>query len=187
MLLVPPFWTSEVLRMFALVLLLAEPGRLERALRWLGLTNAPVSMLYGNGTVLAGLVYTVLLTMLLPLYAALDRLPADHCWTLRPSRCGGMAPVLAGDAALDGARHGRRLRAYLPGMPGHFRRARAAGWPITPVFATTIADLFGAASGRWPSAGFRVHPVDGRDRLRRRYCRTPRPRPVAARSSPRGS
>jgi spermidine/putrescine transport system permease protein len=77
MLLVAPFWASEVLRMFALVLLLANRGALNAALRWAGLTEAPVSMLYGDGAVLAGLVYTVLLTMLLPLYAALDRLPAE--------------------------------------------------------------------------------------------------------------
>ena len=77
MLLVAPFWGSEVLRMFALVLLLANRGALNARLQWAGLTRAPVAMLYGNGAVLAGLVYTVLLTMLLPLYAALDRLPAD--------------------------------------------------------------------------------------------------------------
>ena len=77
MLLVAPFWTSEVLRMFAVVLLLANRGALNAFLRWSGLTGAPVSLLYGSGSVLAGLVYTVLLSMLLPLYSALDRLPSD--------------------------------------------------------------------------------------------------------------
>jgi spermidine/putrescine transport system permease protein len=76
MMLVAPFWTSEVLRMFALVLLPANRGALNAAMRWTGLTEAPVSMLYGTGAVLAGLIYTVLLSMLLPLYATLDRLPA---------------------------------------------------------------------------------------------------------------
>ncbi len=82
-LLVAPFWTSEVLRMFAVVLLLANRGALNAALRWTGLTGAPVSLLYGNGSVLLGIAYTVLLTMLLPLFAAFDRLPSP---ARRPSQ-----------------------------------------------------------------------------------------------------
>lgn len=76
-LLVAPFWTSEVLRMFAIVLLLANRGALNMVLRGSGAIEAPVRLLYGNGSVLLGIVYTVLLTMLLPLFAAFDRLPRD--------------------------------------------------------------------------------------------------------------
>ena len=77
LLLIAPFWISEVLRMFALVLLLANRGALNAVLRWAGLADAPVPLLYGTGAVLAGTVYTVLLPMLLPVFAALDRLPPD--------------------------------------------------------------------------------------------------------------
>ena len=41
-LLVAPFWTSEVLRMFALVLLLANRGALNAALRWIGADDRAV-------------------------------------------------------------------------------------------------------------------------------------------------
>lgn len=149
-LLAAPFWTSEVLRMFALVLLLANRGALNAVLRELGLTTAPVLLLYGDGAVLAGMVYTVFLAMLLPLYVALDRLPRD----------------VAEAAALDGAGPWRRLwhitlpltaRGIASGVVltflatlGVFTAPTLLGGAGIPVFATTIADLFGAASGRWP-------------------------------------
>ncbi len=149
-LLAAPFWTSEVLRMFALVLLLANRGALNAALQWLGLTAAPVPLLYGTGAVLAGMVYTVFLSMLLPVYAALDRLPRD----------------VAEAAALDGAGPWQRLwhitlpltsRGVAVGVVltilatlGVFTAPALLGGAGVPVFAITIADMFGAASGRWP-------------------------------------
>lgn len=149
-LLAAPFWTSEVLRMFALVLLLANRGVLNAALRWLGLSTMPVQLLYGTGAVLAGMVYTVFLSMLLPLYAALDSLPRD----------------VAEAAALDGAGPWKRLwhitmpltsRGIASGVVltflaslGVFAAPALLGGAGIPVFAITIADLFGAASGRWP-------------------------------------
>jgi len=148
--LVAPFWTSEVLRMFALVLLLANRGALNLVLRWLGLATAPVHLLYGTGAVLAGMVYTVFLTTLLPVYAALDRLPRE----------------MAEAAALDGAGPWQRLwhitlpltsRGVAAGSVltflatlGVFAAPALLGGAGVPVFAITIADLFGAASGRWP-------------------------------------
>ncbi len=149
-LLVAPFWTSEVLRMFALVLLLNTRGALNAVLHWLHLAKAPVLLLYGSGAVMAGVVYTVFLSMLLPLYAALDRLPRD-----------------VGDAAsLDGA--GPLTRLWYITFPltaqgiaagavltflatlGVFAAPALLGGAGTPVFTITIADLFSAASGRWP-------------------------------------
>ncbi len=150
MLLVAPFWASEVLRMFALVLLLANRGALNAVLRWAGATQAPASMLYGSGAVLAGLVYTVLLTMLLPLYAALDRLPADVLEAASDLGAGGWTrfwhvtlPLTARGVA---AGTGLTFLACL----GVFAAPALLGGPSTTLFATIIADLFGAASGRWP-------------------------------------
>jgi ABC-type spermidine/putrescine transport system permease subunit I len=71
-LLAAPVWTSEVLHIFAPVLLLANRGATNVLLRWLDLTTAPVQLLYGTGAVPAGMVYTVFLSTLLPVYAALD-------------------------------------------------------------------------------------------------------------------
>jgi spermidine/putrescine transport system permease protein len=149
-LLVAPFWTSEVLRMFALVLLLANRGALNAALRWIGATDAPLALLYGNGSVLLGVVYTVLLTMLLPLFAAFDRLPSD---------------VLDVATDLGAGRWRRQLFVVLPlaatgiasGVAltfllclGVLVAPALLGGAGTPTFATVIGDFFGAASGRWP-------------------------------------
>ena len=150
MLLVAPFWASEVLRMFALVLLLANRGALNAALRWAGLTQAPVSMLYGDGAVLAGLVYTVLLTMLLPLYAALDRLPAELLEAAADLGAGAWARFwqVALPLSASGVAAGTALT-FLACL-GVFAAPSLLGGPSKTLFATTIADLFGAASGRWP-------------------------------------
>ena len=150
MLLVAPFWASEVLRMFALVLLLANRGALNALLRWAGVTHAPIAMLYGSGAVLAGLVYTVLLTMLLPLYAALDRLAPDLLEAASDLGAGAWRrfwhvtlPLTAHGVA------GGTVLTFLACL-GVFAAPALLGGPSTMLFATTIADLFGAASGRWP-------------------------------------
>jgi len=150
MLLIAPFWTSEVLRMFALVLLLSNRGALNFVLRWLGLSETPVHLLYGTGTVLAGMVYTVFLSMLLPLYAAVDRMPAhvlDAAATLGAGawrRFWRVTLPLTARGVASGA-----VLTYLSAL-GVFTAAALLGGVSTLVFATTIADLFGAASGRWP-------------------------------------
>ncbi len=150
MLLVAPFWASEVLRMFALVLLLANRGALNAALRWAGLTEAPVSMLYGDGAVLAGLVYTVLLTMLLPLYAALDRLPAELLEAAADLGAGAWARFWQVTLPLSASGVAAGTALTFLACLGVFAAPSLLGGPSKTLFATTIADLFGAASGRWP-------------------------------------
>jgi spermidine/putrescine transport system permease protein len=150
MLLIAPFWTSEVLRIFALVLLLANRGALNAVMRWIGLTDAPVSLLYGTGAVLIGLIYTVLLSMLLPLYAALDRLPLD---VLEAATDLGAGPwqrfwhvtlPLTGGGVASGI-----VLTFLASL-GVLVAPALLGGAGTPVFATIIASFFGDASGRWP-------------------------------------
>ncbi len=149
-LLVAPFWTSEVLRMFALVLLLANRGAVNAALRWSGLTDAPVSLLYGNGAVLLGILYTVLLTMLLPLFAAFDRLPTDVLDAATDLGAGGWRRqvFVVLPLAATGVASGAALTFLL--CLGVLVAPALLGGAGTPAFATVIADFFGAASGRWP-------------------------------------
>jgi spermidine/putrescine transport system permease protein len=150
MLLVAPFWTSEVLRMFAIVLLLANRGALNALLRWAGLTRSPIPLLYGTGAVLAGVVYTVLLSMLLPLYAALDQLPPDLLEAASDLGAGAWSRFWRVTLPLTarGVASGTILT-FLASL-GVFAAPALLGGAGTPTFATTIVDLFGAASGRWP-------------------------------------
>lgn len=69
-----PFWTSFLVRTYAWMFLLRETGVINAALLALGLIREPLGMLYTPGAVLVGLVYGHLPFMVLPLYAALERM-----------------------------------------------------------------------------------------------------------------
>jgi putrescine transport system permease protein len=74
MLVILPFWTSFLLRVYAWKVLLQGNGVINAALMWLGIIDAPLAMLYTEGAVYVGIVYSYLPFMILPLYAALARL-----------------------------------------------------------------------------------------------------------------
>ena len=67
-----PFWVSETVRTLGWMILLRESGVLPAFLVWLGVTPAPVEMLYHDATILIGLVYTSMLFMVFPLISALE-------------------------------------------------------------------------------------------------------------------
>lgn len=72
-----PFWTSFLVRTYAMIVLLRSGGVINTGLMWLGVTSAPLDLLYTPGAVLAGLVYGYLPFMVLPIYASLERLDFD--------------------------------------------------------------------------------------------------------------
>src|SRR5262250_2682430 len=74
LLVIVPFWTSDLVRLYAWITLLADHGVINNALMTLGVLPAPLPLLYNEGAVLVGLVYTYLPFMVLPLYASLERL-----------------------------------------------------------------------------------------------------------------
>jgi spermidine/putrescine transport system permease protein len=76
-LLIIPFWTNSLVRVYALKLILATNGLLNSALLWLGWISEPLQMLYTQGAVIVGLVYLLLPFMILPLYAVFDDLRQD--------------------------------------------------------------------------------------------------------------
>ncbi len=69
-----PFWVSETVRTLGWMILLRESGVLPGLLVTLGVTPAPVEMLYHDATILVGLVYTSMLFMVIPLISALESL-----------------------------------------------------------------------------------------------------------------
>jgi spermidine/putrescine transport system permease protein len=69
-----PFWTSFLVRIYAWLFLLRDTGLVNTALLSLCVIREPLSLLYNNGAVLLGLVYGYLPFMILPLYATLERL-----------------------------------------------------------------------------------------------------------------
>jgi spermidine/putrescine transport system permease protein len=66
-----PFWTNFLIRTYALILLFNNAGWINQALMGLGITEAPLSMLYTPQAVVVGLLYMYLPLMVLPLYSSL--------------------------------------------------------------------------------------------------------------------
>ena len=74
MLVILPFWTSFLIRVYAWMGLLAENGILNQFLRWSGLASDPGTILGTEWAVQLGIVYAYLPFMVLPLYASLEKL-----------------------------------------------------------------------------------------------------------------
>jgi spermidine/putrescine transport system permease protein len=73
-LVVVPLWTSFLIRTYAWMFILRSEGLLNHLLLRNGLVSRPLPMLYTGAAVIVGLVYGELPFMILPLYAALERL-----------------------------------------------------------------------------------------------------------------
>jgi spermidine/putrescine transport system permease protein len=71
-LVVLPFWTSFLVRTFAMIFLLRDTGLINGWLQQIGVD--PISMLYTPFAVMVGLVYGFLPFMILPIYASLEKL-----------------------------------------------------------------------------------------------------------------
>ncbi len=74
LLVVLPFWTSFLIRVYAWVTVLQHDGLLNRTLLALHLIDTPVSWLATDTALYIGIVYSYFPFMVLPLYAALERM-----------------------------------------------------------------------------------------------------------------
>ena len=76
LLVIIPFWTSSLVRTYAMVIVLKANGLLNQILLGLGLIDEPLELLYTEPAVILGMLYALLPFMILPLYATLEKL--DH-------------------------------------------------------------------------------------------------------------
>src|SRR3984957_19080697 len=74
MLIVLPFWTSFLIRVYAWINILQRDGLLNQTLSALGLIDQPLTWLATDTAIYIGLVYSYLPFMVLPLYASLEKL-----------------------------------------------------------------------------------------------------------------
>ncbi|RFP90897.1 ABC transporter permease subunit [Rhodobacteraceae bacterium 63075] len=74
MLVILPFWTSFLIRVYSWMGILSKEGFLNQFLLWTGLVSEPLEILNTNTAVYIGIVYTYLPFMILPIYAALEKL-----------------------------------------------------------------------------------------------------------------
>jgi putrescine transport system permease protein len=73
MLVILPFWTSFLIRVYAWIGILKDEGLLNAFLIWTGLISAPLHIYNTETAVLIGIVYSYLPFMILPLYANLEK------------------------------------------------------------------------------------------------------------------
>ncbi len=73
-LVVLPFWTSFLVRTFAMIFLMRDTGMINSWLIKLGMIGEPLTILYTPFAVMVGLVYGFLPFMILPIYASLEKL-----------------------------------------------------------------------------------------------------------------
>ena len=76
MLVILPFWTSFLIRVYAWIGILGQEGFLNQILIFTGITSEPVTILNTPVAVYIGIVYTYLPFMVLPIYAVLEKLDA---------------------------------------------------------------------------------------------------------------
>lgn len=74
MLVILPFWTSFLIRVYAWIGILSGEGYLNQFLLWIGVIDTPLIILNTNTAVYVGIVYTYLPFMILPIYSALEKL-----------------------------------------------------------------------------------------------------------------
>lgn len=74
MLVIIPFWTNSLIRIYGWRSFLGNSGWLVKALQYLHIIQEPVDFLYKTGTTVLGMVYCFVPFMVLPLYTAIEKL-----------------------------------------------------------------------------------------------------------------
>jgi putrescine transport system permease protein len=77
LLVILPFWTSFLLRVYAWMGMLGKHGVVNSFLLWVGAIDRPLQLMYTDFAVYLGIVYSYLPFMILPLYATLERMDID--------------------------------------------------------------------------------------------------------------
>ena len=74
MLVIIPFWTNSLIRIYGWRSFLGNSGWLVKSLQLLGIISEPVDFLYQTGTTILGMVYCFVPFMVLPLYTSIEKL-----------------------------------------------------------------------------------------------------------------
>lgn len=93
-LVVIPFWTSSLIRTYAMMIVLRSNGLLNSFLMYVGLIDEPIELLYNWAAVTIGLVYSLLPFMILPLYTAFEKLDRNYINAAQDLGAGKMDTLL---------------------------------------------------------------------------------------------
>ena len=153
-----PFWINTLIRTYCWILILRDQGLANNVLRGVGLIGDPLPLLYNDGAILLGMIYTFLPFMVLPIYAVLERIDprlieaafdlyADRwavarrvIWPIaRPGALAGatlvFAPALGSFLAPDLLGGGKKL---LIGSLIQMQFTSSRNWPFGAALATVV-------------------------------------------------
>ncbi len=77
MLVIIPFWTNSLIRVYGWRTLLGSTGWVNTALQAMGFISEPLDLLYTTGTTIFGMIYCLFPFMILPLYTAIEKLDTN--------------------------------------------------------------------------------------------------------------
>ncbi|MEF3100361.1 spermidine/putrescine ABC transporter permease PotB [Raoultella terrigena] len=128
-LLIVPFWTNSLIRIYGLKIFLSTRGYLNEFLLWLGVIETPQRIMYTPSAVIIGLVYILLPFMVMPLYSSIEKLDR---------------PLLEAAKDLGASRLQTFIRIIIPlTMPGIIAGCLLVMLPAMGLFY--VSDLMGGA------------------------------------------
>jgi spermidine/putrescine transport system permease protein len=151
LLLLIPFWVGEIVRTYAIMILLGNTGAVNLVLKWFGLIDRPIPFMYTSFSMSIGIVYLTALYMLLPLYSALEKLPKSYNEAAADLGAGAWTRFrrITLPLTLEGISSGCTLVFLI--STGFYATPVLLGGPSTTVFSETIAGFFHVAGNQWPT------------------------------------
>jgi spermidine/putrescine transport system permease protein len=150
LLLLIPFWVGEIVRTYAIMILLGNNGAVNLTLKFVGLIDRPIPFMYTSFSLGVGIIYLTSLYMLLPLYSALEKIPNSYLEAAADLGAGSWARFRRVTLPLsrEGIASGCTLVFLI--STGYYATPVLLGGPSTTVFAETIAGFFHVAGDKWP-------------------------------------
>jgi putrescine transport system permease protein len=151
MLIMLPFWTSFLLRIYAWKTLLVSNGVINNMLMAIGIIDTPIAMMNNSFSLLIGMVYSYLPFMILPLYANLSKLDLRY---LEAAADLGTSPfkafwLITVPLSKAGIIAGSML-VFIPAV-GEFVIPELLGGPSTLMIGRVLWDEF-FSNNDWPMA-----------------------------------
>ncbi|MDW3710808.1 MULTISPECIES: ABC transporter permease [Pseudomonas] len=144
-----PFWTNLLVRVYAWILLLRNGGLVDSSLHGLGLSDKALGILYTDGAVIIGLLYTFLPFMVLPIYTSLEKLDwrlVEAAFDLGANRFQALKRIIL-PLAMPGVMAGVIL-VFIPSL-GNYIIPELLGGGKSLMIGNLIQLQFGA-SHNWP-------------------------------------
>lgn len=151
MLIILPFWTSFVLRIYAWMGILNRNGLLNGVMMWTGLTDQPITMMNTDFAVYVGIVYSYLPFMILPIYVTLEKM--DHSLVEAAGDLGSRPWQVFLDVTLPLSMPGVVAGSLLVFIPatGEYVIPALLGSPSSPMIGRVLFDEF-YINRDWPVA-----------------------------------